>query len=268
MVRGLRLSAWTLLAGLVATVGPIGHVAAQDHREPPPEAVEFYRSGREHFEAGRYREAITDLERALTLDPGSATLVYNLARVHELLGELDVAIDYYARYLRLLPESETDERARIRETIGRLQGAQSHVGPPAHQGPPPDVAEEDEPRWVNERGVVDLPFWVAAGASAALFVAGGAVGFVALDRESLAQDFVLGSDGTLAERDDIANQADSLAVTADVLLLGGAAAAITAALLYALRTRTVERFPEHPQQAEPFVATDGSAAVVGVRGSL
>lgn len=257
-----------LLAGLVATVAPIQRAAAQDQGEPPPEAVEFYRSGREHFEAGRYREAIDDLERALTLDPGSATLVYNVARVHELLGELDPAIEYYARYLRLLPASETEERARVEETIGRLRGARTQVdGPITHQGPPPEVAAEDEPRWVTERGVVDTPFWVSAGASAVLLVAGTIAGVVALDRETLAEDFVVGSDGTIADRDDIADEADSLAVTADVLLLGGVAAGVTAALLYALRTRTVERFPEY-EGAEPFVATDGTAAMVGVRGAL
>lgn len=257
-----------LLAGLLATSVPAGHAAAQSRSEPPPEAVDFYRSGREHFEAGRYREAIDDLERALTLDPGSATLVYNLARVHELLGELEPSISYYASYLRLLPQSETEERSRVQETIGRLRGARTQVGPPPRQGPPPEMGETEEPRWVTERGVVDLPFWVTTAAAGALLVGGAVVGIVALEREALAQDFVVGSDGSLADRDALADEADSLAVTADVLLLGGVAAGLAAALLYALRTRTVERFPEYEGGTEPFVATDGNAAVVGVRGAL
>lgn len=268
MSCGLRLSAWTLVAGLVVTVAPVGTALGQDRAEPPPEAVDFYQSGREHFEAGRYRQAIDDLERALTLDPSSATLVYNLARVHELLGNLDRSIEYYSRYLRLLPDSQVEERAHVQETLGRLRGARTHVDRPSHQGPPPEMAAEDEPRWVSERGVADLPFWVASGAAAALLVSGAVVGIVALEREALAQDFVVGSDGTLSERDAIADEADSLAVGADVLLLGGVAAGITAALLYALRTRTVERFPEHQGGATPFVATDGAAAVVGMRGSM
>lgn len=241
---------------------------AQDRAEPPPEAVEFYRSGREHYRAGRYRQAVDDLERALTLDPGSPTLVYNLARVHELIGDLDRSIRYYEDYLRLLPEEEAEERDRVITTLQRLQGARDQVGSiPATPGPPPEVDEEREPRWVNERGVVDGAFWLVAGGSAALLVGGAVVGIIALEQEGRAQDFVLGSDGPVEERDDIADRADHLAVAADVLFLAGAAAGVTAALLYALRTRTVERFPDH-RDTTAWLEIDGTSAVVGVRGSL
>ncbi len=264
--RRPRTIAWAFCVWFVLAANASVAVA-QERREPPPEAVEFYRTGREHFAAGRYREAIVDLERALTLDPGSPTLLYNLGRVHELLGDLPTAIEYYGSYVRLLPPTETEERARIEESIRRLEGAQAHVTPPApHEGPPPELDDGSEPRWVTERGVVDAPFWIAAGTSAALLVGGGILGALALDRESRAQSFVVGSDGTLAERDAFADEADNLALGADVLLLGAVAAGITAGLLYGLRTRTVEHLPEHG--AEPFIATDGSAAVVGLRGTL
>ena len=240
---------------------------AQD-REPPPEAVDFYRTGREHFAAGRYREAIVDLERALTLDPGSATLTYNLARVHELLGELEAAIGYYNSYVRLLPDSEREEKERVRETIGRLEGARAEVEtatPPAT--PPEGWDEEGQPRWVTERGVADLVFFVAGGATAALLVGGVIVGLVALDRESAAERFVLGSDGTIEQRDEIANAADNYAMAADVLLLAAAAGAVTTGLLYMLRTRTFEVLPEH-DGATAFVSFDRDGAVVGLRGAL
>ena len=240
---------------------------AQD-REPPSEAVEFYRTGRAHFAAGRYREAIVDLERALTLDPGSATLVYNLARVHELLGELDPAIEYYSSYVRLLPDSEREEKERIRETIRRLEGARGQVeSAPPPATPPEGWDEEGEPRWVTERGVADLAFFVAGGATAALLVAGGILGLLALDRESAAERFVLGSDGTIEQRDAIANEADNFAVAADVLLFGAAAGAITTALLYMLRTRTYEVLAEH-DAATAFVALERDGALVGLRGAL
>lgn len=258
----------TLVACLATAVLASATAGAQDRREPPTEAVDFYRSGREHFTAGRYREAIDDLERALTLDPGSPTLLYNLGRVYELLGELDQAIEYYAQYVRLMPESESEERARIEETLQRLRGARDQVSQsPPHEGPPPDFDLGNEPRYVTERGVADLPFWIAAGSSAVLLVGGGVIGLVALEHEGRAETFIVGSDGTLRERDDIANRADDLAVAADVLLLGAVAGAITAGLLYGLRTRTTEHLPDH-QEVEPFAATDGTSATVGVRGRL
>jgi tetratricopeptide (TPR) repeat protein len=240
---------------------------AQD-REPPSEAVDFYRTGREHFAAGRYREAIVDLERALTLDPGSATLTYNLARVHELLGELDPAIGYYNSYIRLLPDGEREEKERIRETIGRLDGARGQVdGAPPPATPPEGWDEEGQPRWVTERGVADLAVFVAGGATAVLLVTGAIVGLMALDRESTAERFVLGSDGTIEERDTIANDADNYAIAADVLLLGAVAGAVATGLLYMLRTRTYEVLPEH-DDTTAFVAFDQTGAAIGLRGAL
>lgn len=258
---------WALLLEISIVAGA-SRVSAQERREPPPEAVEFYRTGREHFTAGRYREAITDLERALTLDPGSATLLYNLARVHELLGELDPAIEHYRTYLQLLPPTEAEERRRIGETLQRLEGARGQVTVAPPDRPPPEWDDETAPLWVTERGVADLPFWIASAATVALLVGGGVTGVLALDRESTAETFVLGSDGTIEERDAIANEADNFALATDVLLFAALAGGITAALLYGLRTRTYESFPGGDATAAPFVSTDGTAAIAGLRGVL
>jgi tetratricopeptide (TPR) repeat protein len=75
---------------------------ASPPRMPPPEAIDHYSRGRAHYQAGRYREAVIELEQALALDPGSPNLVYNLARVYELLGRIDPAIANYERYRSML----------------------------------------------------------------------------------------------------------------------------------------------------------------------
>ena len=59
-----------------------------ENAEAPPEAKTHFDSGREHFRAGRYREAIVELKAALELDPDSPTLMYNVAYANELLGDL------------------------------------------------------------------------------------------------------------------------------------------------------------------------------------
>src|SRR6187399_432302 len=83
-------------------------------RAPTGEDLE---EARRHFDValecysrGRYRDAIAELEAARRLDPAGKDLVYNLALVHEKLGELEVALAYLRRYLGM--ERDPDERAR------------------------------------------------------------------------------------------------------------------------------------------------------------
>jgi tetratricopeptide (TPR) repeat protein len=258
----LRLVAivWLLVAACPA--GALGQ------RRPPPEAVEFYESGRAHYRAGRYREAIADLERALTLDPGSATLIFNLARVHELLGEIDNAILYYTQYLQVLTPEQDEERERVEETIGRLRGARDTVrtqAPPEPPAVPPEDDEENEPRWVTAHGIADTPFWVVAGGSAALLLGGCIVGLLALQAEAYSTSFVLGIDGEYADLEAADDRANALALGADILFILGGGAAIAAGLLFGIRSRTYEVLPE---DVSPTVALLENGAVLGLRGPV
>jgi tetratricopeptide (TPR) repeat protein len=81
-----------------------------------PQAKAHFERGREHFRAGRYREAIVELKAALELDSKSPNLTYNVAYTNELLGDLAEAIVYYRRYLELLPDSAADERKKVEVT--------------------------------------------------------------------------------------------------------------------------------------------------------
>ncbi len=229
------------------------------------QAVEFYRSGRAHFEAGRYREAIADLEQALAQDPSSPTLVYNVARVYELLGELDEAIRYYQVYLRMLGQDDEDERGRVIETIERLEGARGQVTNNTTTETPEDP-HLDRPVIVEKHGVADTAFWVTAISAAVLLAGGGVFGALALVMKGNAE-CVVGDMCTLVERDDYAANSSSLALTADILFVTGGIAALTAALLYAIRTREVETYPQY-EGLTGFFGTDGNGAVVGVRGAF
>src|SRR5262245_24814610 len=78
----------TLGLGLMAS--PVAAEGVQTGgRTPPDAAIQHYSIGREHYQAGRYREALNELEQAVRLDPASPNLVFNVARVYELLGEID-----------------------------------------------------------------------------------------------------------------------------------------------------------------------------------
>lgn len=244
----------------------------------PPEALELFRTARDHYREGRYPQAAADLERALILDPTSPTLRYNLGRVYELLGELPEARREYARYLELLPADDVEERERTEATIQRLDGAIAS----GIAAPPPVPARVQEPLreltgpvLVRERGVADLAFWVTGGAGLAALLVAAITGGVALDRASARDNLVLTAPGQLeayhAQRDGLDADARALGITTDVLLGVGGAALIATLLLFVLREHEVEREIVHDEQASaiaPLFATSGRAALIGIRGAL
>jgi len=243
----LALTALTLCAALAVSAALPARVQAQAQatHEPPPEAIEFYARGRQLYQEGRYREAAVDLERALMLDPTSPNLVFNVARVYELLGELEKSIGFYHRYVQLLGPDEGEERQRVEGTMRRLEGARDEVG--AQTPPPPNPLErqlrDPQPVRVQERGVADALFWITASAGAALVIGGAVTGLLALSAQGEVRDFVIGADGTYADRLDIADRADLLSMLTDIFFVTGGVSVLASVLLFALRERTVERYP-------------------------
>ncbi|MCB9593523.1 MAG: tetratricopeptide repeat protein [Sandaracinaceae bacterium] len=227
---------------LLAAAGP-----ARAQEDTPPEAVEMYREAREHYASGRYQEAADALERALVLDPDSPTLVYNLARVYELLGELDRAVNMYERYQQLLPQQQAQEQERAEATLRRLQGARESQR--ADELPPPPPQEVEALRQlpglvlVRENGVADEAFWVLLLGGAAAVAAGAVFGSLALAARGRADDFLLGQDGASSTRRGLYSDATLFAGVSDATLGVGGAAVIAAGLLYFLREHTVERAP-------------------------
>lgn len=239
MLRGLLLVGLTLTMASAAT--------AQETREPPAEAIELFTQARAHYEAGQYPQAAEDLERALTLDPGSPTLLFNLARVYELMGELDRAVEYADAYLRMVPEDDAEERANAETMLRRLEGARDWLAlrAQAEQNAAPSLRQLAPRVVVRDRGVADTPFWVTLGAGAGLLAVGAVLGGVALSLERDVNGRIVDPSQNLDDyardlRDD-GKRADSFALTADVLLGVGGAAVISAFLLYVLRVRTYER---------------------------
>jgi tetratricopeptide (TPR) repeat protein len=229
---------------------------AEQASEPPSAAVRHYHKGRELYLAGRYREAAVELEQAVTLDPDSPNLVYNLARVYELLAEIDTSIVHYKRYRALLPPGDVEERARVDGTLQRLEGARSQVTelPASPAGQPVKL----------ERGVADATFWTFTVVGAAALVAGGAVGVAALGAEKDVEKFVVEEDGDVDKRRDLEDRADRLALTSDMCLLAGAVLGTTAILLYALRQKPARS----PPAAKLDVGVSPQGAFLVFRGQL
>ncbi len=277
-----------LFAGLVFAAILSGSVARAQDEGSPPEAVEFYRLAREHYEAGQYRDAADDLERALMLDPDSPTLVYNLARVYELLGEPVRALQRYEQYQRLLPQQQAREQERAAATIRRLEGAAASATPEAPP-PPREVAPLRQLPGlvlVRENGVADAAFWGVLIGGAVSLAIGGVLAGVALDRRGQVDGWVLGpasagGDGSAADQASAHEEARFLGLGADVALGVGGVAVVAAGLLYFVRDHTVERAPVRAveddeagsaeargPQIAPIFAAGASGAFVGMAGRL
>jgi tetratricopeptide (TPR) repeat protein len=217
-----------------------GGAAAQSteaQRTPPSAAIEHYNRGREHYQAGRYREALAELEQAVRLDPASPNLVFNVARVYELLGEIDHAIAFYRRYRDMLPASEQAERERTTLTLQRLEGARGQLVTEE----PAKVAPSE-----TKHGVADPTFWTVASLGALTLAGAGVVGYLALDAEKQSDAFVLGADGSAKRREKLVTRADHLALAGDTMLVVGATLTVAAVLLYVLREQPVVATPARP----------------------
>jgi tetratricopeptide (TPR) repeat protein len=239
----MRLLALSCLV-LIGSLRP-AHCFGQDSSARPPEGVSgkappraalaHYEKGRELYLAGRYREAVVELEAALALDPESPNLLYNLARVYELLGEIDTSIAHYKHYRELLPPGEVEERARVTGTLQRLEGARKQV--------PDEAPLTPQPAPELEHGVADATFWSFTAVAAAALITGGALGIAALNSEKDAKHLVLDDSDSVAKRKELIRHTDRLALASDLSLLAGAVLGTTAILLFALRTKPVQSPP-------------------------
>ncbi len=205
------------------------------------------------------------MERALQLDPGSTTLIFNLARIYELLGDLEKAIAYGEQYLELLPEDMVEERERAETTLRRVRGAQEWLALRQSEQPP-ELRQLTPTVIVRERGVADTPFWATLASGAGLLALGGALGGVAWAKRNEAHDFILRADADRNEQEAVMDQADRLALAADIFLAAGLATEIGALLLYLLRVRTFEREVDEEEGASARLQLGPSTATLLVEG--
>jgi tetratricopeptide (TPR) repeat protein len=214
--------------------GPARPVGAQPPPKPPAahpkEAMALHDEAWTLYEQGRYRAAIDRIEAALRLDPEGTELVFNLASLHEKLGDLREAITYYRRYVEM--ESDPKAKARAQATLRRLEGAQREAASRPRAAPPAPAPPPPPPRRVRT-GVV------AAGAlSGAALVMGTAFGIRALVSNP-GSSARTGPGVTIAQLQADAHAAHTDAVIADASFAVSAVAAGAALILYYAAPRAV-----------------------------
>jgi len=196
-------------------LAPSGQASSPEARARPhfERALELYR-------AGRYALALDQLHQASALDPNGKDLFFNLALVHEKLGQLPEAITALGRFIELEPDEAERERARI--AIERIQGALS-ANPPREWTPP--ACPKLPPPPAPPQGIRPVVVGTAAVAFVALVV-GSIFGVKALaDDVAGARTSASLSITQLRERGD---RAEREALVADIAFAISAAAGGTA----------------------------------------
>lgn len=179
-------------------------------------ALELYR-------AGQYASALPELERAAELDPNGKDLFFNLALVHEKLGQLPRAIEALERFRAL--ETDRNERERARLTIERLRGAQRAAERASAASPEPCPAPAATAARFTSRQEPNPVLVGAASVAAVSFLVGTVFGLQALsDNVKHASTSADVSLGQLRER---GRRAAREALVADVAFAVSAASAAT-----------------------------------------
>lgn len=106
--------------------------ASPEDADAARRAREHFLEGMEHFEAHRYRPAIHQFELAAELVP-SADLWFNIARSHEELGEHELAIEHYRRYLR--DRVDPPDKEQVERRIASLEAQAEAARQAANERP-------------------------------------------------------------------------------------------------------------------------------------
>ena len=216
-------------------------------------ALSLHNEARELYQRGEYRAAIAKLQSAAALDPAAKELVYNLAVIHEKLGEIDAAEAYYRRYLAMEPEPKA--RQQVEAVLRRLEGARKELAPAA-------APSHAEPALASALGLVPPPqtggrplgpWGVATGGVAiGALVIGNVFALSAVVRDP-GDDAATGGDVSVQDLQVDARTAHRDAVIADVAFVVAGIAGGTALYLY-LSTpprRPAAVAPEPPAPAPP-----------------
>jgi tetratricopeptide (TPR) repeat protein len=194
-------------------------------------AEEHSRLGVEFYQAGRFPEAVREMMAAYEAVP-DATLLYNVARIYEKMGQSDLAIRFFKRFVG----HEGADPDTVQEALEHME---SLANAAADGRPVAPVMALEEPAaaaaGTSQEGTTAKQHpapWIAGSVAAGSLALLAASGVGALVSDATEHDTTLAWDERVAAKE----LADDLALVADVSL-GVAAAAAVVTVIAALATR-------------------------------
>jgi hypothetical protein len=112
-------------------------------------AKEHYKAGLDAYKAGKYEVAIKELKKAYLLKR-LPPLLLNIAATYRKMGDLDLAIHFYKKFLDEAPP-DAKERNEVQSTVAELEQQKASGGnqpppPPEDRPPPPEDRPPPPPR--------------------------------------------------------------------------------------------------------------------------
>ncbi len=219
-------------------------VATTDKRDRQSRAVSLHDEAKALYERGLYRRAIAKLEAAVELDPDGKELVYNLALIHEKLLDVDLAEQYYLRYVEMETDTKARERAlviakRIKAAKKNLEADLEERAPAATSSATASVSAVTTSSGSQPSAMPSPMVFVIGGV--ALAAVGVGIGFGVSALTSYPGGATTGPGQTAQDLETQARSAHTQAVIADLafvtsLVVGGAAT-----VLYLVETRSSRR---------------------------
>ncbi len=218
------------LAAMMAT-GLLGLPSALADTAPE-RALALHDEAKTLYAKGHYNEAVEKLQLAVELDPEAKILYYNLGLIEEKLGHVDTALAYFRRCLEL--EQTHEEKVRLAKTIRRLEGARTYVDWTNNQQAAPVIIRQTSDQKSTGKGASPLLPWAYVAGGTAFVAAAIGVGLAVRAGDLDPGDNPTTSAGvSMADLQDQADEAHSLAIGADVTL-GIAAGAFATSIALAL----------------------------------
>ena len=249
VVRKAAFACFVAIA-IAPLVASYAHAQSNGGKRPTPEAMKAAQGhmtkARALYEAGNYPDAIAELETARALDPYAKDLVFNLGIVHEKALHIDEALHFYKLYLDM--DIEPAERARAENIVKRLEGARAHITVPPHGSTtaPPATTIIISPNVPPPHGRIDALTVTTGLFALAGFGVGAGFGVAALGARPPA-NYVTGTDpganGTYSQLKAMVDQANTLAIIADIGFLSGIVFTGVTLAVYFGRTKKVTVAP-------------------------
>jgi tetratricopeptide (TPR) repeat protein len=248
----IAITAWSL--------GVSSGSASADDVAPKDRALELFRASDEHYQRGEFERAVELLRESYDTYPEPIVL-YNLARALEGLGDFAGAVAEYERYLRT--SQNLSDRRGIERRVTTLKAYIDAAGSGTLETLPtsPEIGAGGG-AWQQDRGGGGagrwVP-WVVAGGGVVLVGMGGVMGTMS---DKWHDEAV--REPVQAEAARLQDEAESLASTANVLLIGGGVVAIGGVVWGVIEWRRAHRARPRPGTAQLRIAP----AYVGVEWTL
>jgi hypothetical protein len=139
-----RAGLLTMICFLLAMIVPAARAQeGGEDAEVTKMAKEHYRAGLEAYKAGQYDVAIKELKRAYLLKR-LPPLLLNIGATYRKMGDLDLALHFYKKYLDEAPP-EAKDRPDVEATIQQIEQEKAAGGSKPVEPPPSEGTKEEPP---------------------------------------------------------------------------------------------------------------------------